>query len=197
MRYLVSSILIIFSFALFSCESSENSILSTDNLVKNSDNPTKLKFDRRIDILDLDDIFISTKEIDGTIGGEITLDTVFTNLQGNLISIEASLIIEPNSFTGTKNITIRPDPSSGSIEFSPHLTFNVPAKLDLKFTGIDLSRLGFNYHDKVDFVFRADDGTVEFIVKDKCNMNWNENKLYVKKARLPHFSRYIFVRKND
>lgn len=196
MKFLNTFVLIIFSFLLLSCESNEDSVLSADNLTKVSPAPgsSKLKYDFGHDLVDLDDVLITNKEIDGTIGGTITLDTLLTNLNGNPVRIQAELVFEPNSFTGTKNIIISADPSTGSIKFLPSIIFNQPAKLNLNFKGINLARLGFDSNTKADFVYISDNGTVELIQKNECKIKWNSKELYVKSAKLQHFSRYIFVR---
>ena len=48
--------------------------------------------------------------------------------------------------------------------------------------------------DDVDFVYMADDGSIQLIEKDECKINWGRQELKVKKAYLPHFSRYGFIR---
>lgn len=193
MKLFTAFILIIISISLISCESYEDSIISTD-LTKISSDSSLLQYDFATKILDLDDVVHAIKEIDGTSGGSINLDTTFIDPEGNIISIQAALTIEPNSFTGTKNITIIPDPSSGTISFFPSTAFNTPVKLNLKFSGINLSRLGFDEDDDVDFVYMADDGSIQLIEKDECKINWGRQELKVKKAYLPHFSRYGFIR---
>ncbi len=196
MKFISYLILIIFSIFLSGCESNKDSVVSTDDSSKISSDSPKHLLEVEMDFLDLDDVFVANKEIDGSVGGQITLDTVFTEPDGNLISIQASLTIKPNSFNGTKNITIRPDPLSGSIRFSPEMTFDLPLELDLKYTGINLTRLGFDSNAKTDFVYQANDGTTQFILYDECKIKWHEQEIKVKKAELPHFSRYVFVRKS-
>ena len=147
MKLFTAFILIIISISLISCESYEDSIISTD-LTKISSDSSLLQYDFATKILDLDDVVHAIKEIDGTSGGSINLDTTFIDPEGNIISIQADLTIEPNSFTGTKNITIIPDPSSGTISFFPSTAFNTPVKLNLKFSGINLSRLGFDEDER-------------------------------------------------
>lgn len=188
--------LIILSIFLISCESSSDSVLSTDNSSIISVDPAKSLLETELDIADTDNIFNVNKEIDGSVGGEITLDTVYTDSDGNEVIIQAAITFSPNSFDGIKSISISPDPANGSITFTPAIKFNIPAILDLNFKGINLTRLGFDSNTKVDFVYRADDGTSEFILKNECKIKWNTQELYVKKASLPHFSRYVFVRKS-
>jgi hypothetical protein len=88
------------------------------------------------------------------------------------------------------------NPNNASIQFFPAMTFNNPVKLDLLFSSINLSNLGFDSNSKVDFVYISDEGLFEFILKDEVKIKWETQELEVKKAFLPHFSRYGFVRKS-
>lgn len=196
MKFFSTLAVMLLSVLLLSCESSENSIVSpSDGLISNQE-WSIMNLQVGIDLDDLDNIFNVEKEIDGSIGGELALDTIYTDAQGNLVSIEANLKINPNSFNGTQNIKMSPDPLTGSVRFSPAMIFNTPLELNLKFKGIDLSNLGFDPDTEVDFVFISADGTTETIDYDDCKMKWNYNELKVKKARIQHFSRYVFVRKS-
>jgi hypothetical protein len=187
--------LLITSTILISCESREDSIVTSIYSTKDSDNPSNLRFDVGIDLIDLDDIII-TKTIDGSAGGALNIDTILIDPNGNIVLVQADLIFEPNSFPGTQNITMSPDLSTGSIHFSPSMILARPAELTLKFRGINLSQLGFDANAKVDFVFIANDGTIENIEYEECKIKWAEQELKVKKAKLPHFSRYAFIKKN-
>ena len=138
-----------------------------------------------------------TKEIDGLLGGEILFKSSFFDNQGNTVLINTLLTFKPNSFEGVKEITVKPDPVTGSISFFPEMTFNIPAILDLSFSGINLAKLGFSSNSKADFVYMADNGDIQYVLIDECKIKWNAHKLYVKKAELPHFSRYVFIRKNQ
>lgn len=182
-------------FILNSCEYSENSIISTDTRSEIYPDSTILGMQTGVDWLDLLRVFNAEKVIDGAIGGEIVLDTNYINEQGYTVSISASLLLPPNSFSGIKNISMSPDPITGSIKFSPAMTFDIPVQLNLNFTGINLSSLGFYANSTVDFVFMSADGTTEIILKDECKIKWSQQKIYVKKAKITHFSRYVFVRK--
>lgn len=194
MKFLNAFVLIIFSFLLLSCESNEDSVLSADNFSKVSPISSNIQVEHSQILNDLDNVFSVQKIIDGTLGGKITFDTLFTDTEGNYITISADITFNPNSFSGTKKIYMSPDPTNCSIRFSPAISFNIPAELNLKFSGINLSRLGFNSNDKSDFVYLIADGGIELILKNECKIKWNSKEIYVKKAKLPHFSRYIFVR---
>lgn len=195
MKFFSTLAVILFSLLLLSCESSENSIISTDTHSEILPDSTVLGMQTGVDWLELLRVFKAEKEIDGAIGGQIVLDTNYVNEQGCIVSISANLILPPNSFSGTKNISMSPDPITGSIKFSPAMIFDTPIELNLNFTGINLSGLGFYANSTADFVFMSADGTTEIILKDECKIKWSQQQIYVKKAKIPHFSRYVFVRK--
>ena len=189
MKFFFFLFLIISSVIFYSCDSTENSILTAENSNINfSDSSEPISKTGAPD-------FQITKTIDGLLGGQILFDTSFVDIEGDSVAIHTSLTFEPNSFVGIKDITLRPDPETGSIRFFPEMKFNIPAKLDLQFSGINLSRLGFDSNTKVDFVYISDDGVIQYILKNECKIKWRTQELYVKKALLPHFSRYGFIKK--
>ncbi len=186
--------LFIFSVILLSCESADDSVLTSYNIAKSNSDSSNCNLTAAQNLLDLDDIYTVHKEINGTNGGVISIDTVIMDAKGNFVSIRANITFEPNSFNGTKNISISPSATDASIKFLPSIKFNKPAKLNFYFKGIDLSNLGFDSNSKVDFVYCTDDGAVERIAKNECKIKWDSKEMYVKNAKLQHFSRYIFVR---
>lgn len=188
MKYFIFLFLLISSVIFYSCDSTENSILSAENSKVNfSDSYKSISNINKPD-------FQITKTIDGLLGGQILFDTSFVDNQGQLVSINTSLTFEPNSFVGIKDITLRHYPETGSIRFFPEMTFINPPKLDLDYSGINLKKLGFDSNTKVDFVYISDDGVIEYILKNECKIIWKTQELYVKKAELPHFSRYGFIK---
>ena len=190
MKFLNPLFLVLFSLILFSCDKTDNSISADNNLyniVPDSSRPV---------IIPTNDGFEITKLIDGSIGGSIIFDTVYIDNSGKTLAINLSLTFDKNSFSGIKTISIIPDPKDASIQLFPAMEFSKPARLDLSYSGIDLSLLGFDANSTVDFVYKSDDGTVQYILNNECKAKWNTQTLYVKNAKLPHFSRYCFVRKS-
>lgn len=191
MKLLYSTLfLVLISFILSSCDKSENSVLSA-----NENNITQPQ-----DLTNLDDILYTntltlSKEIDGQIGGQIPFNTTILDAKGTPVLVNILLTFDPGSFTGKKLIGITPDVNTGAVQFTPKITFTKPVKLDLSFTGINLNNLGFSSNSTVDFVYMSDDGNIEFILKNECKIKWDSKLLYTKKAQLPHFSRYVFVKK--
>ncbi len=184
----LKNILILFSITLvlisFSCSdtNSVNSPLQSENSIQS---------DRFSDCQ-----FYITKIIDGSVGGEISVDTVLMNLQGNFVRVEALLQFDPLSFEGVREIRIIPNVNNGYVQFFPHMKFNAQVKLDLLLSGINLSKLGFDSTCKVDFVYISDDGVIQYILKDEVKIKWDTQEIKVKKAYLPHFSRYSFIKKS-
>jgi len=185
MKFFSSLFLILFSFILLSCEKTENSVSALDKSIINVSN-----LDQPVESLSI------SKSIDGTIGGSLVFDTTYAGSNGKDITIKLALTFDPNSFTGTKLITVIPNQTFGSIQFTPAMKFNKSAKLNLTFSGIDLNGLGFGSNSKVDFVYVNDNGKVEYILKDEVKIKFDKLEISTKKALLPHFSRYSFVRKS-
>ena len=189
MKLYIILFLLIFAVIFHSCDITENSTQPLENSEVNFSSKS-LPTDYTESSLQM------TKEIDGLLGGEILFESNFVDNEGNTVLINTLLTFEPNSFQGIKEITVKPDPETGSILFAPEMEFNIPAKLDLLFSGINLAKLGFNANSKADFVYMSDNGDIQYILKNECKIKWKTQELYVKKAELPHFSRYVFIRKH-
>ena len=190
MKFLGTLTLIFLTFILLSCDSTENSIISSENqTLVISDSAEPIVYSTQTG-------FALTKEINGLLGGEINFDSTLVDKNNDTVMIRISLVFDSNSFSGSQQITIIPDVNTGSIQFTPAMIFNKPAKLDLEYSGINLTELGFSSNSTIDFVYMADNRNIEYILKNECKIKWNTQMLYVKKAELPHFSRYVFVRKS-
>lgn len=143
--------------------------------------------------LSIENIFSVTKTIIGNKGGSITLKEKYKAADGHTVKINVKLKIKKHSFEGSKTITMTVDDNIAGVMFTPHIDFTKPATLQVKFEGIDLEELqvlGGIY----DFVFIADDNTIEIIDHDGVKVKENKGKIQVKKAYLNHFSRYAFIR---
>ena len=184
--FALKNILILFSVTLilisFSCSDTDsvNSPLQSDSAIQ---------LNRFSDCQ-----FYISKIIDGSIGGEILVDTVLMNLQGNLVRVEARLKIDSLSFEGTREIRIIPNVNDASIKLFPKMKFSVPVKLHLIYTGLDLEKLKFTWNSNVGFVFISDVGIIEPVEYNFCTINWQQQQLRVSNAKLSHFSRYAFIK---
>jgi hypothetical protein len=190
MKFLSALFLVLFCLIILSCESSENTISSVDNSENSHSTSSKPNLTPTLDGFEISQI------IDGSQGGSIIFDTVYVDNSGKTLAVNLSLTFDKNSFTGNITITIIPNLIDASVQLYPAMIFSKPAKLNLSYSGIDLSLLGFDENSIVDFVYKSDDGSVQYILNNECKAKWNTQTLYVKNAKLPHFSRYCFVRKS-
>jgi hypothetical protein len=190
MKFFLILFLLISSVIFYSCDSTENSILTAENSKVNFSDPTDPNKN------DTEPVFQITKRINGLIGGEILIDTTLVNKHGDSVRIETCLRIDSLSFQGQRDITIIPDINDASIQFFPEMNFNREIKLQLVYTGIQLKDLGFDSNCKVDFIFICTNGEYEPINYSFCTINWPQQQLRVSNAKLSHFSRYGFVRKS-
>lgn len=159
MKFFGSLFLVLFSFILLSCENAENSISAQNtslniSLISNKPN-----------IIPIQDGFEISQFIDGNQGGTIAFDSIYVNNEGDSIQIQTCLLFLPKSFIGIKEIKMIPDLNKGSIRFLPEMTFDKSVFLDLSYSGVDLVQLGFDSNAKIDFVYMADNGDIEYILK--------------------------------
>jgi len=190
MKSFIYLFLLFSSIIFYSCDSTENSILTTENSKVNFSGPTELNKNST------EPVFQITKRINGLIGGEILIDTTLVNKHGDLVRIETSLRFDSLSFEGEREITIIPNIEDASIQFFPKMNFYKKVKLQLVYTGIDLLNLGFKSNSKVDFIFTGNNGEFEQIEYSFCTINWPQQQLRVSNAKLSHFSRYAFVKRS-
>ena len=132
--------------------------------------------------------------IDGSKGGDVDFKIEIPGGPFGKIKIDSKLDIEPNSFTGILTIFTEIDDVNLLTTFGPHYTFDKPLKYTLKLEGIDLT--GVN-PDSVDFVYQSEDGSIHQCEYSKLEVDLNQGKVKVENAKLPHFSRYGFVRRSN
>ncbi|MGB5850160.1 MAG: hypothetical protein WBH40_16855 [Ignavibacteriaceae bacterium] len=142
--------------------------------------------------MSVETIFSKTKTINGNLGGRIIIRKSYVADDGHTVSIYAKLKIRENSFEGSVDITLTVDDEFAAVEFSPAMVFDMPVELSLRFEGIDLEELNLTTGD-YDFAFIDDNGDIELIVYNSIHVNQDMNKIWVSRAKLPHFSRYGFV----
>jgi hypothetical protein len=134
------------------------------------------------------------KLIDGSLGGKLTMEGIYVNSFGDIVTVKATLTVPAGAYKKNLLISMRTDSNLPALEFKPRTHFDLPLKLDLKFTGMRLIRYGLE-HGKTDFIYIADDGSQFLIKHDGLNVNLNEQRAEVRGAKLYHFSRYGFIRK--
>jgi hypothetical protein len=138
------------------------------------------------------DCFV-TKTINGDRGGTLKIKKRYVAIDGHTVKIDVKLKIKKHSFKGKVAITMWVDENNAAVWFTPHMVFNKPTELDLKFEGLDIEQLNLIEGD-YDFVFINDNDSIEEIDHNGVKVKENKGKISVKKAKLNHFSRYAFVR---
>jgi hypothetical protein len=140
---------------------------------------------------ELNHLFFDTEVIDGHTGGILLINESYHGING-MVHIKLMLKIPVNAFEGTETITAQVNDQYAEVDFSPTMVFENPPQLDLTFTGLDLSGVD---PDLVDFVYLAPDGSTQSVQRDSLGVGLSDGTIYVKKALINHFSRYIFTRK--
>jgi hypothetical protein len=189
-KYLIPLALLA-TLLLFACGDNSISPIETDNhsyqLIKL---PPKAG-------LSIENTFSVTKRINGKKGGSIKLKESYTAPDGHKVKIDVDLKIKKNSFSGNVDITMTVDDVYAAVSFSPHMVFNKPVELKVKFEGINLEELDLTNGD-YDFVYIDDEGNIEPVQHDRIDVDENKGKIKFHgrkgKAKLNHFSRYAFIR---
>ncbi|HEY7751414.1 MAG TPA: hypothetical protein VH917_03910 [Ignavibacteriaceae bacterium] len=142
----------------------------------------------------LDSVFSVTKSIIGEIGGHIALDRTYISNRGRLVTMLVNLTIPPNAFSGQRNITLTIDRDYAAVHCLPGMQFNLPLNLVQTFTGLDIQ----DYEtEDIDFVYIRKNGTLEEVDRTAIVVNKLLGIVTVLDAKLNHFSRYGWVRKNQ
>ena len=200
-RKLSLLVLLLTSIGFFSCSDDtilnspetpqNNTSLSKEGSVLNKDNnlttfKSKGNYGKRT---------TTTKTIDGEKGGVITLSGVHVALGRDLntVIMNTKLTIPKGAFKGIREITLTADYESPGIICDPHMVFDKPLLLDLKYVGLSLKKLNLT-PSNVKFGYIRYDGTVEPCENDGIDFDPLNGLLGVHQAQIHHFSRYAFSR---
>jgi hypothetical protein len=137
--------------------------------------------------------FSAAETIDGSKGGFIKIKESYITEYGDIVEIDVKLKIEKDCFSGIVDITMTVDDVYTAVKFTPKMVFNKPIDLDVKYRGLDPDQLiltSSNY----DFLYIDDNGDTETIPTNGVVVNAELGEIFVKKAKLSHFSRYVFIR---
>jgi len=138
-----------------------------------------------------DSVFTMSQIIDGSVGGRMIMEKYYISDLGDSVIIEADLRIPPGAFKGTKTITMTLDKYYAAFHFYPVMTFADTLRLFQGFKGLNLE----NYSTgTIDFVFIADDGSIELIKKNGVLVVVPQGIVRVQNAKLLHFSRYGWIK---
>jgi hypothetical protein len=196
----MKTILIIFLAILFlaGCETSSDEIVNAPG--NNSLTSETEIFDYELiqlpkkSVMWIDSVLSLSNEIDGSIGGRMVMEKYFLSEDGDSIVVEADLRIPAGAFQGTKTITITVDAEYAAIKFYPEMIFDDTLILFQSFKGLNLE----NYQTgTIDYVYVADDGSIETVKKNGVQVIVPQRIMKVQNAKLLHFSRYGWIRKQN
>jgi len=129
-----------------------------------------------------EDGFTVTKTINGEEGGTLKIKESYVALDGHTVKIDAKLKIKKNSFLGEETITMTVDDNYAAVWFTPHMIFDKPTELNVKFEGIDLKELEL-VSGSYDFIY-INGQYVEDVEYNQLQVQESEGKISVKKAKL-------------
>ncbi len=170
-------------FFIFGC-AENSSIVGPDYQVSESSGKTWIQLPSNLKLFKTETF---SELINGRIGGKISFRVDFGD-----IKVNGTLKIKKNSFEGEEEISVLIDDRSTTTTFTPSpFEFNKPLIYSVKYKGLDLQ--GFN-PDDFDFYYTSPNGEMIKAEYSSLNVDIDKGILEVKKAKLPHFSRYGFAR---
>ena len=107
------------------------------------------------------------------------------------VKVDIKIDFKKGTVPNDTEITMTFNTENGVLTFSPHMIFNKDAQLELKYDGLDLD--GVEEGD-INFLYLAPDGNYEPIDKTKIKIKVKNGELSLKHGKIPHFSRYGFIR---
>ena len=135
-----------------------------------------------------------SKEIDGRRGGIIVIKTTIDG--STPFKTRVILQIPRRAFEGKKTISLTFNPNSPTIEFGPAMSefgmekFKKAFRLSVRFE----NQWFEDDNGELKFVYFNDDGSTEDVKSRKVGFTRNNNYIFVRNARLEHFSRYGFTK---
>jgi len=140
----------------------------------------------------MDSVFTMSKVINGAVGGRMILEKYYIAEDGDSVIMGVDLRIPAGAFQGNKTITMVLDDEYCAFHFYPQMVFDDTLRLFQYFEGLDLEEYPTG---TIDFVYLADDGSVELVKKNGVQVVKPQGIVRVQNAKLGHFSRYGWVRK--
>jgi hypothetical protein len=180
------SIIILLSLFVIGC--SEQTSINSPVSDLNINEPNWITLPQEVG-MSIEKISSSSKSVNGANGTTWPWSTSYTGTLGR-VTISSTLVVEPNSFSGTKTITQKHDDATCATTFGPSMVFNIPLSFTIKYTGIDLSQIN---PATVKFAYISNDGSVVYAVNDGIVIDLSTGTLQVINAQIPHFSRYGFI----
>jgi hypothetical protein len=140
----------------------------------NTLNPIKLKITKKL-------------RINGDKGGKVKFKYTYSNN----VDLEASLDIPSGAYSGYLTFCIEFDAENYDVKLYPTpFTFDIPVQLSLQYKNINMEEID---PETFDFVHFPVNGGSEPIEHD--GVKFGDSTIKVSNARLPHFSRFGFVKR--
>jgi hypothetical protein len=130
-----------------------------------------------------------SKDIDGSVGGNISLSKSYRSLGSGLVLVNINLDIPVGAFSGVKKITLTADDQYAALKCDPSMVFKKSLSLDFSYLGLNLKNLNLSLR-RVDFGYIARDGSFYPVKNNGVQVNALLGLLLVKEAHIDHFSRY-------
>ncbi|MCP5063862.1 MAG: hypothetical protein GY936_15550 [Ignavibacteriae bacterium] len=177
-------------FLFVGCQD-DSSVLAPDfSIEKTSLSKESIDITKSINTSDVKSQYSKNFTIDGEEGGKLFVKHSWTDANGQLTRLAATLVIPKNAFKGKLNFDMIFDLENHWLELYPSpYTFDKPLTLNLLFSNVDLSNI-----DEDSFEFNYLDGEPEDLKYEYIEIDRREGFLYVKGAQLNHFSRYGWTR---
>ncbi len=133
----------------------------------------------------------TTEKINGAQGGTLTNFVSYPGGIFGTVTINAKIDFPQGSYPGNSNITMTLSDQNTSVQFGPAFDkFNRTVVYNVKYSGLNLT--GIN-PATVKFAFISNDGSVQYAICDRINVDVTNGTLEAVNAVIPHFSRYGFV----
>ena len=134
--------------------------------------------------------FSVTKMVKANKNTKMSIKDDFEGPNGK-VKVDIKIDFKKGTVPNDTEITMTFNTENGVLTFSPHMIFNKDAQLELKYDGLDLD--GVEEGD-INFLYLAPDGNYEPIDKTKIKIKVKNGELSLKHGKIPHFSRYGFIR---
>lgn len=141
----------------------------------------------------LQKVITATEFIEKEIGGKLSLEFAYENVDSQKVDVDIELEIQANSIVEDNEFTMSVDDeyfvSDLDVTFGPHGTqFSIPALLNISVKGIDLS--GVNPDEVFLYYDNQETGEWELMECDVIEIDAEQGLIKIVNGKLPHFSRY-------
>jgi hypothetical protein len=168
MRFIYTVTLIIVSIILFlGCNQSSDPASPVGDLNLKNANWISLPSSEGMQI---ENSFSSTKRINGSKGGYLSMNKSYSGGPFGTVTIEAELIFTRRAYRGNKYISMTIDDCECVTTFAPSFKkFKRAVTYSVTYTGIDLSNID---PDNVAFAFIASNGDLEYAQHEGITVNF-------------------------